>query len=279
MSLSQASRTMLRTAALRAAHQLLDNPPIFQDPVAVGLVPDASADALVASLGDDGAVLRALFALRSRFAEDRLARAAARNVAQYVMIGAGLDTFPWRQPDYAQTMRLFAADHPDSIVWTRACFRARGLDEPPNLVAVPVDLEDCRLGERLAAFGFDPRRPAFCSALGLTQYLGRAAIDSALGFAASLASGSEIVFSFVPPPDELNAEDAGFARRALERVAALGEPWRTQLRARELVRQLRALGFSDVFHLTPQAAAARYFADRQDGLRTPGYEQMMCATV
>ena len=279
MSLSQASRTMLRTAALRAAHQLLDDPPIFQDPVAVQFVSDTLLQDANASMGEDNVALRTLLALRSRFAEDRLAQAAVRNVAQYVMIGAGLDTFPWRQPDYARKMRLFSADHPNSIAWTRTWLQERRLAQPPNLTMVALDLENDLIGDRLLASGFDPCVPTFCSALGLTQYLTGAAVDSLLAVAASLPPGSEIVLSFVPPADELSGDDALFVSRAVERVAAIGEPWKTRLRGSNITHQLRSLGFSDVFHLTPQAAYARYFAGRQDGLRTPGFEQIICAVV
>ena len=278
LAICHASKTMLRTAALRAAHHILDKPPIFEDPIAIALVP-ASAQAMVASLDADLAMLRAAFAVRSRFAEDRLARAAARNVSQYVMIGPGLDTFPWRQPDYAVKMRLFSADHPETLAWTRAYFQGRRLSEPPNLTFLPVDLEECRLGERLVQSGFDPGAPAFLSALGVTQYVSRAAIDSTLVFAASLAAGSEIVFSFVLPADELNGEDACLALRAAERAASLGEPWKTRLRPSDIVRQLEVLGFSEVFHLTEKAAHDRYFVGRQDDLKTPRFEQTICAIV
>ena len=275
----QPSRTMLRTASLRAAHQLLDRPTVFTDPVAVELVSEAVAKPLLESLGADQVAVRALLAVRSRFAEDRLASAAARGVAQYVMIGGGLDTFPWRQPPYAAAMHVFLADHPDTLEWTQAHFRGHGLTNPENLTALPVDLEACRLGERLCEFGFEPHSPAFCSALGLTQYVSHTAIDSMFRFVASLRPGSEIVFSFVPPVDELTREDVQLAMRADERVAAFGEPWKTRLRPRDVMPQLRSLGFSDVFHLTREAAHARYFAGRQDGLKPAGYEQVICGVV
>src|SRR5512136_521143 len=130
----QASRTLLRSAIRRAAHQLLDQPLIFDDPIVLGLVPEASDQTILAALDDHGAPepksFRCLFAVRSRFAEDRLAQAAARGVRQYVMIGAGLDTFPWRQPDFAKDMQLFAADHPASLAWAQQRFRERGLATP-----------------------------------------------------------------------------------------------------------------------------------------------------
>ena len=119
----------------------------------------------------DSILLRSLFVLRSRFAEDRLAAAAARGVRQYVIVGAGLDTFPWRQPDYARGMQIFLADHVASLAWTQVKFWERGLPKPANLTFVPLDLEQERVGETLAVYGFDLGAATFCSVLGVTQYL------------------------------------------------------------------------------------------------------------
>jgi methyltransferase (TIGR00027 family) len=141
----QPSRTLLRAAIRQAAHQLLDEPRIFEDPVVVGLVPEASEPGILATLDDQGApdskLFRILFAVRNRFAEDRLAAAAGRGVRQYVMIAAGLDTFPWRQAAFARDMQIFAADFPASLEWTRQRFGERGLVTPANLTFVPLDLE------------------------------------------------------------------------------------------------------------------------------------------
>src|SRR3954464_4007435 len=142
----QPSRTMLRSAIRRAAHQILDNPLILVDPIVVDLVPEASEAAIRDTLDEPGApdakLFRCMFAMRSRFAEDRLAEAAARGVRQYVMVGAGLDTFPWRQPGFARDMRIFAADHPASLIWTQRRLREHGVCKPANLTHVPVDLEE-----------------------------------------------------------------------------------------------------------------------------------------
>ena len=141
----QPSRTLLGAAIRRAQHQLLDTPRIFDDPIILDLVPEAAEHAAIAEFSTYSpsvlALLRAIFALRSRFAEDRLADAAARGVRQYLMIGAGLETFPWRQPDFAEKMKIFAADYPASLTWTQARLRERAISMPPNLVHVPVDLE------------------------------------------------------------------------------------------------------------------------------------------
>jgi methyltransferase (TIGR00027 family) len=278
----QPSRTLLGPAVRRAAHQLLDAPLILEDPVAVGLVPEAGADAIRAALAEhqteESILLRSLFVLRSRFAEDRLAEAAARGVLQYLILGAGLDTFPWRQPDYARRMRIFTADHVSSLVWTQVKFWERGLSKPDNLTFVPLDLEDGRLGERVAGFGFSAQ-PAFCSALGVTQYLEPGSVEALLRFVASLGRGSEIVFSYVPCAEDLEGADRDFAEASAARAGRFGEPWKTRFGAGELRALLRAAGFCEVSHLTPEHARQRYFARRADELRPASWEQLIAAVV
>jgi methyltransferase (TIGR00027 family) len=279
----QPSRTLLSAAIRRAEHQFLDTPLIFEDPIILDLVPELTDPAAVTELRSFGepalVLLRSLFAMRNRFAEDRLAEAVRRGVRQYVMVGAGLDTFPWRQPASTRDMAIFAADHPASLIWTHRRLRDRGLARPPNLTHVPVDLEDCGLGDALAACGFDHDTASFCSVLGVVQYLSDNAIDALLRFAASLKTGSEIVFSFVTPDEELEGEDLEIAIRSVARTAALGEPWKTRVLPQELLQRLTGLGFSNVFHLTPELAQARYFAGRRDGLRAPRWEQLIAAVV
>lgn len=283
MLTGQPSRTLLNPAIRRAAHQLLDTPLIFEDPVAVGLVPEASEDIIRQNAAEhrtqEAILLRSLFALRSRFAEDRLREAAARGVSQYVIVGAGLDTFPWRQPAYARGMKIFLADHASSLAWTQARFHDRGLSAPANLAFVPLDLERDDAGATLAARGFDPRAAAFCSVLGVVQYLERAPIEALLAFVASLETGSEIVFTFVPRDDELDGADRTFATVSAARTAQFGEPWKTRFGAGELTEVLRRVGFSDVAHLTPAMAGQTYFGGRRDDLRAPGWEQLIAAVV
>jgi len=222
---------MLHSAIRRAAHQLLDAPLIFDDPIVVRLVPEASDPAIRDALDDPGApdakLFRYMFAMRSRFAEDRLAQAAARGARQYVMVGAGLDTFAWRQPDFAKTMHIFSVDHPASQAWTRERFHENGLLEPPNLTYVPADLEERQLGERLAACGFECNAASFWSALGVMQYLERRTIDALVRFVSTLALGSEFVFSFAPPDGQLDVKDADAFFALDQRQAALGEPWKS----------------------------------------------------
>src|SRR6185436_17057137 len=139
------SRTLLGPAVRRAAHQLLDAPLVFSDPIAVGLIPEADAETIRAQFADhqtaESILLRSLFVLRSRFAEDRLAEAASHGVRQYVIFGAGLETFPWRQPEYARNIKIFVADHASSLIWSLTKFWERCLPKPANVAFVPLDLE------------------------------------------------------------------------------------------------------------------------------------------
>jgi len=277
------SRTLLRAAVRRAAHQLFDQPLIFNDPVVVHLVPEAcdqtSRDRVEDPATPEGRLFRLWFATRMRFAEDRLAQAATRGVTQYVILGSGLDTFPWRQPGFATTMQIFAADHPASLAWVQRRLRERGLCRPANLNFVPVDLEKEHLDTQLAACGFDPSLMSFCSALGVTQYLDRCAVDAFLTFTAGLSRGSEIVFSFAPPDDELAGADLEIATQSSTRTATLGEPWKSRLRPDDLIKRLKQLGFKDIFHLTPELAHQMYFAGHQPVARAPCWDQLMAGIL
>jgi methyltransferase (TIGR00027 family) len=277
----QPSRTLLRTAIRRAAHQIFDTPTIFSDPIAVGLVPEASEHSIRAAASDHAApvptLLRSLSAMRSRFAEDRLADAVASGARQYVIVGAGLDTFPWRQPTFAHDIQIFYADHPTTLAWTRERIRERGLSMPSNLTFVTVDLEEDQLGKQLRDFGFEPKAGTFCSTLGVVQYLSRDAVERLFHFPASLTPPSEIVFSFVPPDDELDGDDLAAATQAVVLTEALGEPWKSRFHVSDLIDLLVRAGFRDVFHLTPEVAQQRYFAERRDMLKAHRLEQLIAA--
>jgi methyltransferase (TIGR00027 family) len=283
MIAGQPSQTMVQTATLRAVHQLLDAPRIFDDPIVVDLVPEASRDAILQAEQKYRtpilSVRRAGVVMRSRFAEDRLAAAAARGVRQYVIAAAGLDTFPWRQPGFARDMRIFVTDVPDSLAVLQDCVRRRGLPQPGNVAYVPIDLEQNELLARLFSAGFDPQQPTFCSALGIVQFLSSDAVDALLTFAARRPKGSEIVFSFTPPDDELGERELKGVRESQDRTQGYGEPWLTRLRPGELTARLSRLGFSDIELLTPDLANQRYFHGRSDGLACTSSGQAMAATV
>lgn len=284
MDHGEASQTSIVAALLRAAHQWRDaDPKILADPVVERLLDPGSRDYLPqaeARAGSDYlAALRSLFVVRSRFAEDDLDRAVARGVTQYVLLGAGLDTFAFRQPPFAGRLRIFEVDHPATQAWKRERLAAVGLADPSNMVWVPVDFEHDALDERLTAAGFDLTRPAVFSWLGVVYYLTWPAIELVLRFVASLPRPTTIVLDSMLPPEELT----GFAREVCnstaKHVTERGESIQTYLRPLELEARLRALGFAEVAVLTPEEVHLRYFAGRRDALRVPTYAVLASATV
>jgi methyltransferase (TIGR00027 family) len=281
---NEASRTTQRPALLRAAHQLLDDDPkIFVDPLAVGLIPEASAEAIRGDVAliqsSPYRLLRSIFVVRARYAEDCLADAVRGGVTQYVILGAGLDTFAYRQPAYAHGMEIFEVDHPATQAWKRRCLAARGIASPRNLRYVAVDFENDSLEERLAKCGFEAHRPAFFSWLGVVQYLDGVAIEATLRYIAGLPRGSAITLSFAVSRDLLEGEHLALAEDSIERGMSRGEPWLSLYRPSELRSVAERVGFSRAEHLAPEAARARYFLNRKDGLHAPYHEQLLTARV
>jgi methyltransferase (TIGR00027 family) len=284
MDRSKVSTTALRAAVSRAIHQIVDDEPkILTDPVAVRLVeaaaPGAIEDGKRSFSPPDLAASRATVVLRSRFAEDELAVAASQGVDQYVILGAGLDTFAFRQPPYAAALQVFEVDHPATQAWKRDSLTTAGIPLPPNLHWVPVDFERQTLSEQLATAGFDITRPAYFSWLAVTQFITLPAINDTLHFVAGLPTSSTIVLTFVLADDCLSEDDRGRKRQIVEMVAELGEPWLTFFHPDELCARVRDLGFARVFHLTPAEANDRYFGGRQDGMQVRPLEQLVSATV
>ncbi len=283
-----ASRTAMAPAIFRAAHQVLDaSPKILDDPVAVGLVEGASVAAIRAAEADHQTpgrrLARALFVLRSRFAEDRLAEAVGPGVGprvgQYVMLGAGLDTFAYRQPRWARHLAIIEVDHPTSQAFKQQQLRRRKIAVPGNLAFTPIDFERQDLASGLSGGPFAADRPTFLSWLGVSQYLTTSAIEATLGFVRSLPPGSRIVFTFVLPDACLHGVDLREAESTAADTEAIGEPWLSRFEPDRMRAWLGDLGFIDCFHLSPAEASARYFAGRADGLPVPVLEQLIYARV
>src|SRR5580765_5541549 len=244
---AQPSRTAMRVATRRAAHQLLDRPLVLDDPVALAIIgPEAAAKVIHEPLpyrGRAGRSLRAFLVARSRFAEDELARAIARGTMQYVILGAGLDTFAYRNPHAHAGLRVFEVDYPATQAWKRRKLAAGAIAIPASLTFAPVDFERQTLAAGLASAGFDATRPAFFSWLGVSMYLTDAAVQSTLEFVASLPPGGGVVFDYVVPRASLNWLERWVFDRMSRRVAAAGEPFHTFLDPAALSARLTGLGF------------------------------------
>jgi len=263
----------MRVAMRRAAHQVFDNPKVLEDPVALAIIgPEAAAklEAEERRYGSRiGRSIRAFMAVRSRFAEDELARAVARGASQYVILGAGLDTFAYRNP-HGSALRVFEVDYPATQEWKRRKLAKAGIAAPPWVTYAPVDFERQTLSEGLRSAGFDPAQISFFPWLGVTMYLTAEAVMATFGFIASTPPGGGVAFDYVVPRESLTFVGRLALAAISNRVAAAGEPFRTFFEPRALVERMKALGFRRVEDLGSEEINARYFRDRADGLRVGG---------
>lgn len=268
---SQPSHTAWRVAARRAAHQLLDRPVVFDDPLAVTVLGPDEARALrtgpaSSEAGQIGRMLRAFLAVRSRIAEDTLRGLVGDGLTQYVVLGAGLDTFAYRNPHPG--LRVWEVDHPATQAWKRACLRRAGIAEPDPSPFVAVDLAREPLGPALERAGVDPAQPTFFSWLGVIVYVPELAVRRTLGEVASFArGGGGVVFDYAVPPDSLGPVSRAAFEVMAERVQAVDEPWVTFFEAPVLGGLLERLGFANVEDLSGPQLNERYFGQRADGLR------------
>jgi methyltransferase (TIGR00027 family) len=274
--------TALRVATYRAAHQLLDAPLIFEDPLALKVLGAVEEESLRSDLARYNAPLlkgvRASVAVRSRLAEDEWARSKERGVRQYVILGAGLDTFAYRNGD-RNGCRIFEVDLPATQQWKRNRLRAAGIAEPASLTFVPIDFERSTLSEALEKAGFRMDEPAFFSWLGVTMYLEEEAIMSTLRFIASLAPGSGVVLDYTVLPALLSPRERKAAETLAARTTEGGEPWKTFFDPALLIGMLHTLGFSEVEDFGPEQLNERYLSGRTDGLRKSGVSRMIRAEV
>jgi methyltransferase (TIGR00027 family) len=272
------SRTAQATANLRAAHQLLDQPRIFDDSLALRIIGVQAEAAVRANLGRSPiATFRPFVAVRSRYAEDELAHAVQRGVRQYALLGAGLDTFAYRNPYPVSRLRVFEVDHPATQVWKRARLQEAGIAIPESLTFAAIDFERETLAGGLRQAGFKTDEPAFVSMLGVVVYLTRDAAMSTLKFVASLPSGTEIVFDYAIAPSALSESDRRVHDDTTRVVAARGEPWLSYFAPPTLAADLRGAGFTSVEDLGPDEIRERYLKDRTDGLRVNGLARLVKA--
>jgi methyltransferase (TIGR00027 family) len=277
MSDHKASRMALRTAYLRAAHQLFDKQPrILDDPVVVLLLGPAALQRIKDTADHyftpERLALRAHVVLRSRFAEDRLAAAVLRGITQYVILGAGFDTFALRQPPWAQPLKILEVDHPGTQAMKRSHLAAAGLVMPQNAAFANIDFEHESLHDGLLRHHFSMDEPTFFSWLGVTMYLKEDAIDAVLRSVAMFPAGSEIVLTFAPLPGDSPSPLA-------QRAASYGEPWVSYFEPDTLEAKLRSTGFPKVEFLPSAEAEALYFRQRPGNLPVPKRTNILYAVL
>jgi methyltransferase (TIGR00027 family) len=269
-ALSGVHRTAFSAAALRAAHWLGGaEPKIFCDELALPLTGMTEEEVLALGARVPAASASTCI-LRSRFTEDRLAAARAR-LEQYVVLGAGLDSYALRMGPRLGGLIVFEVDDPPFQTWKRRRIETLGLKAPAQLRYAPCDFEQTSLAEALSESGFADSEPCFISWLGVTQYLTREAIGATLRWAAGRPTGSEIVLTFLESNAQAESLRASMAQTGVDVLSAFTPD--------EMTAMLREAGFAAIEHLTPAEANATYFQDRSDGLRAPEIQRLVSATV
>jgi methyltransferase (TIGR00027 family) len=279
MESGRPSRTAFRVAMRRAAHQILDRPPVLDDPIAVPLLGADFAMDREREMHPVARAFRAFMAVRSRYVEDQLAAAVAEGVAQYVVLGAGLDTFALRNPYSA--LRVFEVDFPATQEWKRALLANAAIAPPSNLTFVPLDFEHQTLAGGLADAELDASAPAFFGWLGVVPYLTLDAFRSTLAAIAGLPKGTAVAFDYAVSPDTLSPLRRKLFDALAARVAAAGEPFKLFFTPPELNVELRSAGFQRVEQVDSDELNGRYFRGRADGLElpSPGLGRMAIAWV
>lgn len=276
----QPSRTALAAAAHRANHQLVERGAIFSDPLAVRIL-GPQPEELLSKLSANPAArqLRLFIAIRARFGEDSLARALTEGVRQVVVLGAGLDTYAYRQPA-TEGLRVFEVDLPATQAWKKERLAAASIPVPESTRFVSLDFTRGSLTEGLAAAGHDPRQRTFFTWLGVVPYLEESSVRATLRDIAGLPGGCDVVFDYCNPPEAGADDSQGADHKALSaRVAKLGEPFRCYLDTEPLLVFLRSLGYARVEDLGPAGIQARYFPQYPGPSRDRGAHVIHTATT
>ncbi len=278
-----ADPTAVRTALWRALHVELDAAPhVIEDVVGLRL---AAPDAAWRERPDMDPVgtrpFRASIVGRARFIEDLVEEAAGRGTPQYVLLGAGLDSFAQRRAEIAARMQVYEIDRPGPQAWKQERLRELGYGVPPWLHFVPVDFEaGASWRERLGAAGFDREAPAVVASTGVSMYLTRDANFETLREAAALAPGSTFAMSFLVPLERAEPVDRAGLEQSVKGARASGTPFISFFEPADLLALAREAGFREVRHVSAADLAARYFGARADGLRPPARaEEMLVATT
>lgn len=277
------SGTAERVAMRRAAHQRWDKPVVFADPLAWDILSEEARERIYAGIEEENQNpwargLRAFVALRSRFAEEQLGVAVSQGVRQAVILGAGLDTFAYRNPH--ADLQVYEVDYPATQAWKHERLLEGGIRIPESVRFAPVDFERDTLAHGLAATGFRADQPAFFSWLGVVPYLTREAAFATLRFIAGLPKGSGVVFDYAIPRELLSEREQTAFDLLAERVARAGEPFRLFFEPERLTAELLGLGFTAVENLDGAAIREKWFGQPAQEQRLHGRAgRLLCARV
>jgi methyltransferase (TIGR00027 family) len=275
--------TAVRVALWRAMHVQIDPPPhVLEDEIGLQLVAPEEAWHRRPDMNPEfTSPFRASIVARARFIEDLVVKQAGRGVGQYVILGAGLDTFAQRRLEIASRLRVFEVDQPGPQAWKRQRLTELGYGIPEWLRFVPVDFEaGDAWWDRLAEAGFDASQPATVASTGVSMYLTKDAIAATLRQVAALAPGSTLAMTFLLPLELADPEVRRGLELAEKAAQASGTPFISFFTPPEMLALAREAGFRDVQHVSAATLTQRYFAGRTDGLRPPNNaEELLVATA
>ncbi|MGW6399192.1 class I SAM-dependent methyltransferase [Streptomyces sp. NPDC055134] len=272
----------VRVALWRALHVRIDAPPhVFEDEVGLELAaPEAGWQDRPDMDPHATSGFRAAIVSRARFVEDLIDERIDDGITQYVVLGAGLDTFAQRRPDVAGRLRVFEIDQPATQAWKRRRLIELGYGVPDWLRLTPVDFEaGGDWWEQLSGAGFDPARPAVVVCTGVTMYLTKDATAATLRRLAGLAPGSTLAMTFMLPAELIDDADRPALEATKPQAQAAGTPFISFYTPKEMLELAHDAGFKDVRHVAGTTLADRYFAGRTDGLRPSSGEDLLVATV
>ncbi|MGW3543783.1 class I SAM-dependent methyltransferase [Nocardia niigatensis] len=275
-----AEHTAVRVALWRALHLEVDSSPyVFRDDIGLRLAApdDGWRNRPDMEPGTTGP-MRAGVLSRARFIEDLVAEQVEHGVDQYVLLGAGLDTFVQRRPDLAERLTVFEVDQPGPQAWKRQRLLELGYGIPEGLRLVPVDFEVDSWWERLASAGFDPHRPAVVASTGVSMYLTREANTATLHEISQLARGSTLAMTFMVPIETVGPSEQRMRRYAEHGARESGTPFISFYHPDEILALAKEAGFATAHHVSPGTLIERYFTGRTDGLRPADSEQFLIAT-
>jgi methyltransferase (TIGR00027 family) len=271
--------TAVRVALWRALHVEVDAPPpVLDDGLGLRLADPEDGWRQRPDMDPQGTRgFRASIVARARFIEDLVVEQAARGVGQYVLLGAGLDTFAERRPEVASGLRVFEVDQPGPQAWKRQRLEDLGLGVPEWLRLVPVDFETGSWWDELAGAGFDAGRPAVVASTGVSMYLTRPANVATLERVATLAPGTTLAMTFMVPMELADPEEWPSREFAERGARASGTPFITFFTPPEVVALARDAGFRHAEAVSAEHLTERYFSGRTDGLRPFGSEVLLVA--
>lgn len=280
--MQQPNSTAVRTALWRALHVQLDAPPhILEDTTGLQLIaPEEGWQQRPDMDPVFSRRVRAAMAARARFIEELIIKETENGITQYVILGAGLDTFAQRNPAVASRLHIYEIDEPGTLEWKRRRLIEAGYGVASGLHFVGVDFEKGQSWwDRLLQAGFNPQQPAVIACTGVTLYLSREAISQLLRYIAGMAPGTKAAITFLLPQELLEEEDLALQQASVKGAKASGNPFVSFFTPEQVIALAAESGLKNVAIVSPAELKARYFSGREDGLAPASGEMFLVATI